>query len=57
MADFLKEDGSRQGAINLDYVGEMTAAIEAQKTRRLEVQGSEHQLQGIAVFHGEPGLE
>lgn len=37
MADLLKEDRSRQGAINLDYVGEMTAAIEAQRTRRLEV--------------------
>lgn len=37
MADFLKADRSRQGAINLDYVGEMTAEIEAQRTRRLEV--------------------
>lgn len=42
MADFLKEDGSRQGAINLDYVGGMTVAIEVRKTRRLEVSRSEH---------------
>lgn len=37
MAEFLKEVGSRKGAINLDYVGGMTAAIEVRRTRRLEV--------------------